>query len=303
MLHVFHCIPILQWDIWSLEFQNQVLSLLRNLPSWQFPRCGPVWKGVKLTMVVYDTTSTAHSMEPVSLCCPHELFRKKYPKTVPLMKKYGGDKVQGVADVEKLCSSLLPTAPSQRAAKLRSRHQCRCMIWSSNHVMATNFQTGWTWMNPSYNPGHSLSYELMMNIQSQASGQRKHQIAGLFDAACPLQIAGTSHVHLPLQGQTRTSSLEIMISLLETVKSKFQKWNAKVAKVTLSLPIVSLLFPLSSMSKETIVWKLHNCRRLPSRPWWWKGLKPRQEWLSDLAAPAEIWQILAFTFDKSIRAW
>lgn len=46
MLHVFHCIPILQWDIWSLEYQNQVLSLLRNLPSWQFPRCGPVWKGV-----------------------------------------------------------------------------------------------------------------------------------------------------------------------------------------------------------------------------------------------------------------
>lgn len=76
------------------------------------------------------------------------------------MKKYGGDKVQGVADIEKLCSSLLPTAPSQRAAKLRSRHQCRCMIWSSNHVMATNFQTGWIWMNPSYdNPGTRLSHD------------------------------------------------------------------------------------------------------------------------------------------------
>ena len=43
-------------------------------------------------------------------------------------------------------------------------------------------------------------------FDNQASGQRKHQIAGLFDAACPLQIAGTCYVHLPLQGQTRTSS-------------------------------------------------------------------------------------------------
>ena len=131
-------------SMWPCLERRQPLCVLKSIHEWMCSH-------VKLTMVVYYTTSTALSMEPVSLCCPHELlkFRKKYRKTFPLMKKYGGDKVQGVADIEKLCSSLLPTAPSQRAAKLRSRHQCRCMIWSSNHVMATNFQTGWTWMNPS----------------------------------------------------------------------------------------------------------------------------------------------------------
>lgn len=152
---VFACIRILQWDIWSLEFQNQVLSLLRNLPSWQFPRCGPVWKGVNHFVVSKVFTNECALMSnllwwSITLLVQHiQWNQKKYRKTFPLMKKYGGDKVQGVTDIEKLCSSLLPTAPSQRAAKLRSRHQCRCMIWSSNHVMATNFQTGWTWMNPS----------------------------------------------------------------------------------------------------------------------------------------------------------
>ena len=329
MLHVFHCIPLyfhfavrhLKFGIsksssiaaeeppkltvpsmWPCLERRQLLCGLKSIHEWMCSH-------VKLTMVVYYTTSTAHSMEPVSLCCPHELlkFRKKYRKTFPLMKKYGGDKVQGVADIEKLCSSLLPTAPSQRAAKLRSRHQCRCMIWSSNHVMVTNFQTGWTWMNPSYNTGHSLSYDEHLGwklFSKQASGQRKHQIV-FFDAACPLQIAGTCYVHLPLQGQTRTS--------YQSPNTKLQKWSRRWKQWKFHLNEMQRckghfqLFPLSSMSKETIVWKLHNCRRLPSRPWWctqagvtWLHLqKFDKSWLSLLTNPLELDFMISITDEYS----
>ena len=99
MLHVFHCIPLyfhfavrhLKFGIsksssiaaeeppkltvpsmWPCLERRQLLCGLKSIHEWMCSH-------VKLTMVVYYTTSTAHSMEPVSLCCPHELlkFREK----------------------------------------------------------------------------------------------------------------------------------------------------------------------------------------------------------------------------------
>ena len=263
---VFACIRILQSDIWSLEFQNQVLSLLRNLPSWQFPRCGPVWKGVNHFVVSKVFTNECALMSNLLwwsitllvqhiqwnqfLCAVHRNSWNFEKNIAKLFHWWRSTVVTKYKASPTLRSCVLHFClPHLHREPQSFDHVINVDAWSDPQITSwqpTFKQDERGWIHPRTIRDTACLMNLWWtsgagnSVQSQASGQRKHQIAGLFDAACPLQIAGTCYVHLPLQGQTRTSSLEIMISvagnsIVSSFRNEMQRWQR-------SVPIVSLLF-------------------------------------------------------------